>query len=104
MSAAIYRYSFSAKVPLEEIEASLLLAVFAAESLHGETEVRLSAAYAFDASGRVCVIDANTSVGRNLCRLFTGFLSREFGADAFRAERVESNGRTECQAAAAGTP
>jgi hypothetical protein len=90
MNSEVYRYTFPTGVLLEEVEASLLLAVFAAESLHGETEVRMAAAHAFDLDARACVIDAGTSVGRNICRLFIGFLSREFGADAFRVERVDA--------------
>ena len=44
MTKELYRYSFKPSVPLEDIEASLLLAVLATESLHGEAQVRLDAA------------------------------------------------------------
>ncbi len=37
----VYRYGFQPCVPLEEVEASLLLALMATESLHGEAQVRL---------------------------------------------------------------
>jgi hypothetical protein len=86
----IYRYTFSAEVPVEEIEASLLVAVLAAESLHGEAQVRLDASHYFDPEQRACVIDAGTAVGRDLNRLFVGFLRREIRQDAFQVERVES--------------
>jgi hypothetical protein len=85
-----YRYVFASTVPQEEVEASLLLALFAAESLHGEDQVRLDAAHFFDADRRACVIDAGTAVGRDLNRLFVGFVRREFGAEAFTVERVAS--------------
>ncbi len=39
MTKDIYRYGFPADVPVEEIEASLLLSVLATESLHGEAQV-----------------------------------------------------------------
>jgi hypothetical protein len=91
MTTDQYRYAFKAEVPIEEIEASLLLAVMATESLHGESQTRLDAAHYLDPIKRACVIDANTPVGRDLNRLFTGFMGREFGADAFTVERVEDH-------------
>ena len=76
-------------VPSGEIEATLVLAIVAAESLHGEAQVRLDAGHAFDADRRICVIDARSEVGRDLNRLFIGFVQREFGEDAFQVERVD---------------
>ena len=90
MSKELYRYTFRPHVPLEEIEATLLLALWGAESLHGETQVRLDAAHFLDADRRACVIDAGTPVGRDVNRLFVGFVQREFGNDAFRVERVDA--------------
>lgn len=88
MTREVYRYTFAAGVPLEDIEASLLLAIWSAQSLHGEAQVRLDAAHHLDAPGRACVIDAGTPVGRDFNRLFVGYLQREFGEDGFRVERV----------------
>jgi hypothetical protein len=88
MAGELYRYVFNADVPAEEIEASLLLALFGAESLHGEAQVRLDAAHTFDAKTRTCVIDAETAVGKDLSRLFVGFIGREFGEDSFCVERM----------------
>jgi hypothetical protein len=101
MTREIYRFTFGAAVPAEEIEATLVLALFGVESLHGEAQVRLDAAHVFDAAGRACVIDAGTAVGRDLNRLFVGFLRREFGADVFRVERVGALPRPEPQEAPA---
>src|SRR5262245_31194637 len=86
-----YRYSFSADVPTEEIEATLVLALLAAESLHGEARVPLDAAHAFDAGRRICEIEAGTAVGHDLNRLFVGFVDREFGPDAFRVQRIRAD-------------
>jgi hypothetical protein len=91
MIKELYRYNFNSDVPLEDIEASLLLAILATESLHGEAQVRLDAAHFFDSDHRCCVIDAGTSVGRDLNRLFAGFVTREFGADAFDVERTDQH-------------
>ncbi len=86
----VYRYGFQPQVPLEEVVASLLLALMATESLHGEAQVRLDAAHYLDPIQRACVIEAGTPVGRDINRLFVGFLRREFGEDAFQVERVET--------------
>ena len=103
MTKEIYRYHFEPTVDVTDIEASLLLAVLATESLHGESQVRLEAAHALDAESCTCAIDAGTPVGRDLNRLFVGFLRREFGEDSFHVERftrmpcdVTEPGRTPC--------
>lgn len=91
MTKELYRYVFTPDAPIEEVEASLLLAILATESLHGESQVRLDAAHYFDPAKRACVIDAGTPVGQDLNRLFTGFIGREFGPDAFMVERVHDH-------------
>jgi hypothetical protein len=87
MPREVYCYTFAA-VPAEDVEAALLLALWGTESLHGEVQVRLEAVYSFDPTGRIGVIDAGTPVGRDLNRLFLGFLQREFGPDSFRVNRI----------------
>ena len=89
MSKEIYKYAFESPVKFEDIEESLLLALLAAESLHGESQVRLEASHALDADCRTCVIDASGSVGRDLNRLFVGFVRREFGEDSFSVSAVD---------------
>ena len=100
MTKELYRYSFKSNVPIEEVEASLLLAIVATENLHGESEVRLDAAHYFDAAERACVIDASTPVGRDINRLFVGFLNREFGPYAFQVHRRRGRPAPEEQSAA----
>ena len=85
----VYRYRIAAEVPGAEVETTLVLSIFGAESLHGESQTRLDARHAFDPARRTVVIDASTPVGRDLNRLFVGFLTREFGPGSFRVERVE---------------
>jgi hypothetical protein len=89
MCKEIYRYAFTQTVPIEDVEASLVLAVMATESLHGESQVRMDAAHYLDAASRACVIDASTPVGRDVNRLFIGFIRREFGEDSFNVSRVD---------------
>jgi hypothetical protein len=84
----IYRYSFPPAIPLSEIEETLLLAIWGTESIHGESQARLDASHLLDTDRRICVIHGGTPVGRDLNRLFVGFVAREFGADAFTVERV----------------
>lgn len=88
MNPNIYKYTFDPATPTEEIEAALVLAILAVESLHGEAQVRLDAAHYLDAAGRALVIDGTTAVGQDLNKLFCGFASGEFGEGAFRVERV----------------
>jgi hypothetical protein len=95
----LYRYTFATDVPIEEVESSLLLAILAAEGLHGEADVRLDAAHHLDAEARACVIDAGTPVGRDLNKLFVNFLRREFGPDAFHVERAKASPKPEAQEA-----
>jgi hypothetical protein len=83
-----YCYTFKPDVPLQDVEITLLLALVAVESLHGETQVRLDAEYRIDADRRACIVSVATSVGRDLNRVFAGFARREYGEDAFGVERV----------------
>jgi len=90
MAKELYRYNFPPHVSVEDIEATLLLALWGGESLHGESQVRLDASHFLDADRRACVIDAGTPVGRDVNRLFVGYVRREFGNDAFQVERVDA--------------
>lgn len=105
MTKEIYRYQFGDAVSSRDIEETLLLAVLAAECLHGQSRVRLDAAYCLDEDHRACVVDASTDVGRDISRVFTGFAIREFGEDAFQVKRVNPDAlRAGSQCPAAGHP
>lgn len=83
-----YRFTFEYRVSMDAVRESLLLAAMAAESLHGRSGVHLDATFHMDEETRTCVIDAGTEVGRDIARIFTGYLSREFGEGAYRVERL----------------
>jgi hypothetical protein len=100
MATDLYRYDFDEKVPTEDVEAALLLALWGCEALHGEAQTRLDAAHYLDPAKRACVIDAGTLVGRDLNRLFVCFIGREFGPDAFRVDRVAQHDHRTQEAAA----
>jgi hypothetical protein len=99
MPTDVYRYEFDEAIPAAEVETTLVLSLFAVEALHGESQVRLDAGHAFDAKKRLVVIDASTAVGRDLNRVFIGFVTREFGAGSFRVERVHRSSQPEPVAA-----
>jgi hypothetical protein len=88
MQHNVYRYKFSPSLDITEVEATVNLAILATESLHGESRVCLEARYEFDAIARTCAINATGEVGRDLNRLFLGFISREFGRSNFEIESV----------------
>jgi len=89
MERDIYRYSFAEQIPMEEAEESLMLSVLAAECIHGRSALRLAGAFLFDAAKRSCVIDGSTEIGRHIAAIFTGFLAKQFGDEAFKVKRVE---------------
>ncbi len=92
MTGQLYRYDFDPSVPFGDVEETLILAVLAAEGLHGRSPVRLDAFFSTDLASRSCVLDTATEVGRSIARIFTGFVSHEFGEESFKIERLgESN-------------
>jgi len=58
--------------------------------------VRMDAAYTIDEGARVCVIDGWNEVGRSICRIFTGYLIREFGQDRFTVRAAGRANAHEC--------
>lgn len=88
MTKDIYRYTFGPTARMQDVEEALLLAVLAVESLHGQSRVRMDASYCVDAEKHASVIDASTPVGRDICRIFTGFAIREFGEAACKVRRA----------------
>jgi hypothetical protein len=95
MSQTVYRYQFNKKVPLQEVEDSLMLAVLAAEGIHGRSRLQLDAKFLLDKGKKTCVIDAGNEVGIHIACIFTEFLSRQFGEQAFQVKRVDGNSHIE---------
>lgn len=83
MQPSSYRFEIDASVDLVEVEMSLHLAMITLEGLFGTAAVRLDARYHLDEPGRAFTIEASTTVGAALVRVFTTLLSREFGDDSF---------------------
>ena len=87
MPSSTYRYTLGSEISMADVQDSLHLAVLAVECMHGAAQARLDVSHEFDPKNRTCVIDAATRVGRDLNRLFIGFLQKEFGPDSFSVER-----------------
>lgn len=89
MVHSVYRYSFSRLVPMDQVEAPLMLAALAAESLHGRSAMKVEASFRLNKRARTCIIDAGSKVGHDIARIFAGFLAGVFGEGAFQVERAE---------------
>jgi hypothetical protein len=86
--AASYCYRFRARLKMADVKETLLLAAMAAESLHGRSGVHLDGSFHLDEGARTCTIDASTEVGQDIARIFTGYLTKEFGEGAFHVARL----------------
>ena len=82
-----YEYSFRRHVDIDDVQDALTLAALGAETLHGRAKLRLDASFRLDRQRRRCTIDGSTRVGEDVARLFTGYLTRQFGEQAFRVRR-----------------
>jgi len=87
MTSESYRYEFCRDLSMQDVEESLMLAALAVECLHGRSQLRLDASFRLDKARRRCVVDARSPVGRAIACIFTGFLMREFGEEAFTVKR-----------------
>ena len=78
-----YRYKFLSIAALQEAEKTLILATLAAVGLHGESRVRMDAAYTVDDARFVIAVDTSTVVGEDIACIFTAFIATEFGQGQF---------------------
>jgi hypothetical protein len=88
-----YRYKFLSSAALQEAEMTLLLALLAAEGLHGESRVRMDAAYAVDKDLFSIAVDTSTAVGDDIANIFTAFIAKELGQNKFFVRRLEQEGQ-----------
>lgn len=85
----IHRFKFGPQVPFSDAEASLLLARWGTESLHGPARARLEARCRTDEPQRMIELDASSEAGQNMSRLFLGFLQQEFPASHYTVDVVD---------------
>lgn len=90
MNTSVFKFTFGAGVALVDVEATLQLAILAAEGLFGESRVRMEVSYHCDAPRSTIVVDGSTGPGDAVMRIYTGFLTREIGPDAFSVRRMPS--------------
>jgi len=91
MTANVYRFGFVPTVPLTEAELTLHLAIYAAEGLHGEAQVRLEVSYQLDRAANAILVDGGNEVGAALVKVFTHLLIRQFGEDGFQVTRRQAS-------------
>ena len=66
-----YVYRFRRQIDIDDVQDTLTLSVLGAENLHGRARVRLDGWWRLDRQRRQCSIDASTTVGQDIARLFT---------------------------------
>ena len=64
----------------------MLLAVIAAEALHGRAKINLDADFKVDKQARTCEVELGNEVGRDIARIMTGLLTAEIGETAYQVE------------------
>jgi len=83
MTESAYNYQFDESVEMQGVTETLLLAVAAAEALHGRAKVNLDADFELSESARTCRVDAKNEIGRDIARIFVEYLSLEIGEENF---------------------
>ena len=79
----VYQFQFEQIVYLDEAEAELHRAIEAAEGLYGEAVVRMDAGYRRDDESISLYVDGSTEVSQAIVRVFTAFITKQFGATSF---------------------
>lgn len=101
MTTNIYRFEIDKGVLLEDVQESLQLAIVALQGIYGDARVRVDATWHVDESRRLITIDSSTDIGSILVCIFTEFLLREFGDDAFDVRRIQQNASKQAKGKAA---
>ena len=86
-----YRYKLPPDAPMDSVQDSLMIAVLAAEGLHGRSRVRLDAWFELDRKAHRCTVDAATAVGQDIARIFESFLASELGEHVYEVERDDGD-------------
>lgn len=98
----LYRFRFTDDTPDGKIAQRLLLAAINVENLFGEAQMRLDAKFHIDRASRVVEIDRSTEVGQCIAKLFTRYISKEFGDGCYTVERVTEHDEPAIAATAKG--
>jgi hypothetical protein len=90
MKTNVFRYQFIPSLPVEEADYSLEVSVDAVEGLFGRASVRLDVSFYVDEPRNAIFVDGSNEIGDAFVRIFTNFLMKELGEDAFQVCRVEA--------------
>ena len=88
----IYRFHFDNSVSLDGIEKALAISVIAVEAIYGEAAMRIDGVFGVDRRSRTCTIDRETDLGRDLAKVFTGFLRLSMNPGRYEVEQDETHG------------
>ncbi len=101
MTQETYKYRFDQTVQAQDLEDTFMLALLAVESLHSRSRVRMEGQFKIDKNNCTFIIDAATTVGRDLARIFTGFVTCEYGDHAVHIKRIGRDSKPQPAAASA---
>lgn len=90
MDGKHYVFTFSDTVPMAGVDETLLMAVVAAEGIHGRARVRLDVKFATNAEGRTCTVSADSEAGQSVAKIFAELLVLEIGDGAFEVSDGEA--------------
>lgn len=90
MDGKHYVFTFNDSVPMAGVEETLLMAVVAAEGIHGRARVRLDVKFAANAEGRTRTVSADSEAGQSVAKIFTELLVLEIGEGAFEVSDGET--------------
>jgi len=85
----ILKFVFQGEQGLEDVEADLALAIFAAECLHGRPRVRLETRYLVGPGGQTCVMEVLGPAGESAAQVFAGLATARFGEEAVSISHYE---------------
>ena len=89
MIRTVYKFSFDDSFAMDDVEQILALSVIPVESIHGESAMLVDGRFAVNKRRRTCLIDAESQLGNDLARVFTGFLNAKAGG-SFRVDFGET--------------
>ncbi|MGD9549284.1 MAG: hypothetical protein AB7V45_17310 [Candidatus Krumholzibacteriia bacterium] len=92
MTEEHFLFEFSSTADMAKVENALLMAVVAAEGIHGRSRVSLEAEFNTNQAVRTCLVNAGNQVGTDIAKVFTEFLNLEVGEDAYKVTRRGNRG------------
>ena len=89
MNRTVQCYAFEASVPAARSKTRSFWPSWQSKDCTAQSRVQLEASYCFDADKHACVINVGSDVGRDICRIFGGFATEEFGEGTFTVTRAD---------------